>query len=194
MNKVSFSKTAVLLFAFFSVGNLFAQTENDKRNMINVYVAPGNHIIRGGGGTLPGIWAFSYGIIYLRQLSERRSLYTGFEYTHRLATSNDVGFVTIPVQFKRHFGNRFFLNHGLLFDINIYRQYKISIENGHAEMDTEKYDIKGRFGMGYGVGVGFEHTFDNGISLSLNPFFRLNGLFSDAYVHIGIGAGFGYKF
>ena len=197
MNKVFLFNAVVLLFAFFSVGNLFAQnetkTENAKKNMINVYVAPGYHII---GGPPPGPSAFGYGLTYSRQLSERLWLYTGIEQTNISGHSNE-GFITMPLQLKHYFRNWLYLNHGLLFDMNTYRYYKTSIVDGQLVVGNDEYDIKGRFGMGYGIGIGFEHGFKNGLSLSLNPFLGWHGLFVGndyGYISIGIMLGVGYRF
>ena len=192
-------KTAVLFFIFFLVGNLFAQseiqTEIDKKNQIKAYVAPGIHLL---GGPAEGILTLGYGFDFSRQLSKRLSLSTGIEQTFRLSGhSSDVSFITVPLLLKHHFNNHIYLNHGLLFDLNLYRKYFMSNENGQVMIDTRSYEIKGRFGLGYGLGIGFEHTFDNGIALSLNPFLGYHGLFVGkdyAYLSAGIRIGVGYKF
>jgi hypothetical protein len=176
-------KILSIIIVSFSVLSLSAQTEMDKKNMLKTYVAPGVHVI---GGSFPGPGTFSYGLIYSRQLSERRSLYTGIEHTLRNNDSSE-GFITVPVQIKHHFKNGVYLNHGLLLSLYNSRQYK---------MDGN-YDIKRRGLVGYGFGIGYEHVLNNGVILSLNPFLGWNGLFVGndyAYINAGISVGVGYKF
>jgi len=59
--------------------------------------------------------------------------------------------------------------------------------------------------LGVGLGIGFEHEFNSGIMLSLNPYARFNGIGKAAslqpdplehykYLQGGISLGVGYKF
>ena len=198
MNKVLLLKIAILLLAVFLTNSVSAQNNTSaERSMIQVYVAPGGHT--GGNSSLQGllpIHNLSFGMMYSRKLTERLSLFTGGEFTYN---NGMMQHITIPLQLKHHFRNRFYFNHGLLFGIDRFREFKPSYVNGEPVFGNENYDIKySFFGLGYGIGLGFEHRFDNGISLFANPFLRWNGVFtnrlSDTYIHTGIKLGVGYRF
>ena len=84
--------------------------------------------------------------------------------------------MTIPIQFKYSFGKVAYLNYGLF--LNTYDNFR-----GYL--------------IGYGLGIGFEHKFSNGIVLSLNPYVRYNGLPIPDYMGFlqsGVNLGAGYKF
>ena len=188
-------KIFFLLIACFSIVNLYSQTETDKKNTVDVYIAPGygNY---SGGGAVP----FNIGIDYSRRLTERWSLGGGLErmailshnkydistelvgdevvtrQTTRKGLFFDWEMTSIPIQLKYHFTKTVYLNFGPSLDIS----------NGFSETG---------FGLGLRAGVGFEHEFKNGILLSLNPYLKADfGSWDVNYFLIAVNLGVGYRF
>jgi hypothetical protein len=105
---------------------------------------------------------------------------------------------TIPFQMKYHFAKFFYVNGGLFFNI-------------FSKEAIRQHEVQHRhLLLGCGIGVGVEHEFSSGITLSLNPYFRWNGLeneeklrsffnplfmsYGAVYVQTGVSLGIGYKF
>jgi hypothetical protein len=203
----------LLTFCFF-LFHLNAQ--NDRKNQIGTHVAFGTGgygyfpAKKEGGGSHNTKYYYTIGLDYSRQLSKRLDLCSGFEYTYtdmtatsisageRLSTKGYLTMATIPVQFKYHFGKLVYLNGGLLLNIVAKEQMNSLWMTGKVEKDNVAMLL------GVGLGIGFEHEFTSGITLSLNPYARFNGiggmgLQSGPLVHYkylqgGVNLGVGYKF
>ena len=196
MMKYSMKKIVFFLVLCFSVVNLYCQTGTVKQNTIEIYIAPGIGYL-GGGGVAP----FGIGIDYSRRLTERWSLCGGLEQIARImgnknsiskeqvgdevtvnATSKsglafDWNITSIPIQLKYHFNNFIYINGGTSLDLY------------HDEpSDTI-------VGLGWRAGAGFEHEFNNGIMLSLNPYLKVNfGNGDSSYLQLAVNFGVGYSF
>jgi len=199
-------KGIFLLILCFSITNLYAQ--NEKKNMIGTYTAFGTGAYGRikpyeGGGSYNTKYYYTIGLDYSRTLSERWDLCSGLEYTYNDMTikpsftgvgqplSNvHLTLVTVPVQFKYHFGKLAYFNGGTFLNI--------------LAKDSDKYRPNVAMLLGIGFGIGFKHEFNSGIMLSLNPYTRFNGignlsLHSESikdykYLQGGVSFGVGYKF
>jgi hypothetical protein len=207
-------KRITLLFTLcFSIIHLSAQT--DKKNMI------GTHAAFGIGGYGP-VWLLgapsfktkyfcAFGLDYSKQLSKRWSFNSGLEYTYNEMTVTHHDFpeipphkanlqlATIPLQMKYYFGKVVYLNGGLLLNIVA----KERMNSLWVQDKIEKTNVA--MLLGVGLGIGFEHEFSSGITLSLNPYARLNGIGAGMslqsnsqkhykYLQSGVSFGVGYKF
>jgi len=176
----------------FSVENLYCRI--DKKNVIGANFALGDGLYTAtnldGAGNYNTKYYYSCGIDYSRMLSEHWDLCSGIGYTynHMLVQPTEDGrfptiksnlkLVTIPVQLKYRFGNFFFLNGGLFFNVS----------------STQSSDKRNML-MGCGLGLGYEYEFNSGILLTLNPFVRLNGIATNFhFLQYGLSLGIGYKF
>ena len=205
-------RIAFLLVLFSLVVNLYSQTEIDKKNTIGVHFTPGLYV---GAGPWTAA-AFGVGVDYLRKLSEHWSLCSGFE-QHALfhngsGIKSEISFIdkngqlvertlidksrldwaitTIPVQFK-YYGKRIYLNFGP--HVNIFNVFSTHHLGGARQVT-----------IGWEFGIGFEHELNNGITLSLNPKIKSNGIITRALdirfnndfdnMMLGIKLGVGYKF
>ncbi len=81
--------------------------------------------------------------------------------------------VTIPAQIKYHLGKFVYFNGGLF--VNVLAK---TSSGGMVTSRDWKWVYTNNVSMllGWGLGVGFEHEFDSGVVLSLNPYFRWNGI------------------
>jgi len=185
----------LLLFILgcFSVVTLYSQTEPIEKNTVTVYIAPGYDF--------DNYLSFGFGIDYSRKLTEHWSLSGGFE---RLAIINssksiiskeqvgdeviysvtdkkglyfDWRMTSIPVQLKYHFRKTIYIHFG-------------------PSLDLLTDEILGtKVGLGWRAGVGFEHEFSNGITLSLNPYFKADfGNTYTEYYQLVVNLGVGYRF
>ena len=117
----------------------------------------------------------------------------------RLSIKAHLTMTTIPVQLKYHFGKVVYLNGGLLFNV-------VATEKRNIIWAIEKEEkAPVALLLGVGLGIGFEHTFTSGLTLSLNPYARLNGIGKGMsleskplehykYLQGGLSFGVGYKF
>lgn len=193
-------KLIILLIVAFTV-NLYGQIETDKKNMVGVHIAP--NYWPGNNGFERSI---SFGLDYSRRLSSRWSIFGGIEEIgfisrnkikntswededgmhvsatskHRKILGFNAGIITIPVQLKFNFNNHVYLNTGPSLDVY------------HSKYNNEA-------GLGWRFGAGYEHAFNNGITLYLNPFLKWSSILIDfgneaSYVVFGTSLGIGYKF
>jgi len=190
-------KNTILLTLCFLAINLFAQ--NEKNNQIGTHFSlgvggMGHYRAKGGDGPYKPNYYYTIGLDYSRQLSKRWDICSGLEYTYNnMKVEGRMAYLhlaTIPVQFKYHMGKVVYVNGGLLFNV----LSKLKEETlAHSMFQTK--NIRMLFGVG--LGVGFEHEFKSGITLSLNPYVRWNGFGGElTYVLLQAGAslGVGYKF
>ena len=215
-------KRIILLFSLcLSIFHLHAQ--NDKKNLIGTHVAFGV----GGYGTVRVVGAPSYdakyyytiGLDYSRQLSKRWDFCSGFEYTYndltmtppstgveRPSWSANLRLVTVPIQFKYHFGKLVYLNGGTLLNISATERseaFGLGAEGWYPLNKEHKNGVALFFG--FGMGIGFEHEFNSGMMLFLNPYARFNGIGKGLslqkealehykYLQGGVSLGIGYRF
>ncbi|MDR0334193.1 MAG: outer membrane beta-barrel protein [Dysgonamonadaceae bacterium] len=118
---------------------------------------------------------FSFGFTYIRPISKRFDVEAGFEYSKYIYGVNipNPNFETlehsifeIPVTLRFNFFRYFFLNGGLLVDINgLYNS--IFSANDHYPTHSDLY------GIGAMLGVGVKYEFKNvPIDLFLNPYYK----------------------
>ena len=176
-------------------GNLYGQKYTDRENTIEAHIAPGVWAYKGFGYT------FSAGLDYSKRLTERWSLGTGFEQIALISNKEGkigswedkdgssgiiVGkklnwyLMTIPFQLK--------------FDL----QDHLYIHAGPS-MDIVHYNNKFAFGLGWRLGAGYEYDFDNGVSVSINPYIKWSGVFVESMNNAanfvaGISMKIGYSF
>jgi len=206
---------SVIAILFADIAN--AQTEPaDKKNRIGVHFAFG-----GGGYYAPDLFSsldyntkyyYSIGLDYLRVLKPNRwDFCTGIEYTdNQMMVTPDykdlywigqnsykshLTLVTIPAQIKYHLWKIFYLNGGVFFNL---------LSKECAEEYNYSDNIAMLLGCGLGIGVEYEIP-GSGLILSLNPYFRWNGIGrlgsfqSDQvkgydFLQGGANAGIAYKF
>lgn len=205
-------KIILLLTLCFLIVHLFAQS--DRKNLIETHIALG----AGGYGPVGLVGAPSYntkcyytiGLDYSRRLSKHWDFCSGFEYTYNSMTAKSITtgklltakahltMTTIPVQLKYHFGRFMYLNGGMLLNITAKEQM-----NNFWTLLDQKNNVA--LLLGVGLGIGFDYEFNSGITLSINPYARYNGigkavsLQSESlehykYIQGGVRLGIGYKF
>ena len=222
VNQLKKMKKNILLFIFcFSIVQLFAQ--NDTKNIIGTHGAFGfssyGPVGLKGAPSYSSKHYYTVGFDYSKQLSKRWDLCSGLEYTYNDMTMTPapmgeerpswnayLTLVTIPVQIKYHFGKVIYFNSGILLNVLASERseaYGYSTE-GWYPLDRENKHSVGLL-LGFGLGIGFEHEFDSGITLFLNPYARFNGIGKAAsfqseplehykYLQGGVSLGIGYKF
>jgi len=204
-------KSILLLTLCFTLVQLYAQS--DKKNLVGIHTALGTGfcgVPSSGAANYDVKYYFSTGLDYSRQLSKRWDFLSGLEYTHsRMVVSpefskeptssiENLTLVTIPVQFKYHFGKVVFLNGGMLLNVINRKKSETWVQSqGGVYKPTHNAGLL----FGCGFGVGFEHEMSTGIIISLNPYVRLNGFGgiiqrgADLFLlQGGISLGVGYKF
>jgi len=183
--KKYFKTTLLLLVLCLLVTNLHGQ--NEKKNMVGIHAALGTGVCgipSPGAGNYDVKYYISTGLDYAKQLSKRWDFLSGLEYTYsRMIVSpeysteprsriENLTLVTIPVQFKYHFGKIVYFNGGMFLNI-INRTKSETWVQSHAGVSKLTHNAGLLFGCG--LGVGFEHEMSNGILFYLNPYVRLNG-------------------
>ena len=118
--------------------------------------------------------SFTYGISYLKPLNKWLDIETGLEYlscpvekriiyigpTTGLFTSQraTLSMLSIPVTVRANFLKYFFVNAGLLLDIDV----------------SSNSIINSQTGLGSLLGFGMKYDFKNGISLFVNPYTKVH--------------------
>jgi hypothetical protein len=173
---------AVLLCIFFCTGLSFSQEtdnlNNDRAIGITFSSLGENEIIRfeelDGGASYDGDGFFSIGINYLQSINKWITLETGVEYAqhtvciypqtlpdiHVESRSVDMVLITFPISIRAYLSQYFFVNTGLLVDIDI---------TNESEMDSQS-------GIGGLLGIGANYDFDSGVSVFINPYLKLHSL------------------
>ena len=179
----------LLLSLSFVTHHIFAQ--NKKSNSIgshfdlglSYYAAIGMR-----GTSYDSKYYYIIGLDFTRLFSECWGLRSGLDFTCNYMIMNTnkatgqkssvdihLKMVTIPVHFLYYVNKFFFLNGGTSLNV-ILENTKISI--------------------GSSFGVGLEHTLKSGLTYSLNPYIRWNGIIVDQYQLLQMGANLriGYRF
>ena len=118
--------------------------------------------------------SFTYGISYLKPLNKWLDIETGMEYlscrvekriiyigpTTGLFTSQGatLSMLSLPVAVRANFLKYFFVNTGLLLDIDV----------------SSNSIINSQSGLGTLLGLGMKYDFKNGISLFVNPYTKVH--------------------
>jgi len=204
-------KKMLLLALCFFVTELYGQ--NEKKRMVGIHTALGTGfcgIPSPGAGNYDVKYYFSTGLDYSKQLSKRWDFLSGLEYTHsRMIVSpefsenptsriENITLVTIPAQFKYHFGKVVYFQGGMFLNVINRKKSETWVQSqGGVYKPTHNAGLL----FGCGFGVGFEHEISTGIIISLNPYVRLNGFGgviqkgADLFLlQGGVSLGVGYKF
>ncbi|MBK9108556.1 MAG: outer membrane beta-barrel protein [Saprospiraceae bacterium] len=141
---------------------------------------------------------FTLGLHYLHRLNPKLSIETGIEYSHhRIIVEPNVppnaddrpfaanfSLISIPITLQLNLSPFFFMNGGLILDMNTSFASDIDAQTG----------MGGMLGLGLGYGLPF------GISTFVNPYFKVHSLlpfFSDHHplrlLETGIRLGFMYR-
>ena len=118
--------------------------------------------------------SFTYGISYLKPLNKWLDIETGLEYlscpvekriiyigpTTGLFTSQraTLSMLSLPITVRANFLKYFFVNTGLLLDIDV----------------SSNSIINSQSGLGTLLGLGMKYDFKNGISLFVNPYTKVH--------------------
>ena len=215
-------KIILLLLFCLSISHLYAQ--NDKKNLIGTHIAFGTGeywwAVYHDGPSHNTNYYYTIGLNYSRQLSKRWTFGSGLEYTYNDMTvtpslfmgnerppwSANLTLITVPVQFKYRFGKVFYLNVGPILNILATERgeaFGFGAEGWYPLNKEYKNAVALLFGLG--MGIGFEHEFNSGITIFLNPYLRFNGggkgvsLQKEAleryqYGQCGVSLGVGYRF
>lgn len=173
---------AVLLCIFFCTGLSFSQVSNNSNNDRAIGITFSslgeNEVFRfeelDGSASYNGTGFFSLGINYLHQFNKWVTLETGLEHSqHNIliepelppdivgeSDEVDVLLLSIPLSIRARLSQYFFINTGLLLDIDI----------------SSSSDIDSQTGLGGLLGLGGNYTFRNGVSVFLNPYLKLHAL------------------
>jgi hypothetical protein len=183
MSNILKTKIKILLLAcmlLLCITGMYAQ--NNKKNLIGTHFALGTDKFYSpgaeGGGFFP-IYYYNTGLDYSRNLSRYWDFCTGFEFTRSnmvvkspdISSSNDnLKLVTIPIQMKFRFATFFYINGGLF--LNVLARTGSEWWIPPYKEQTNKVNLF----FGCGLGIGFERELKSGITFSLNPYVRWNGL------------------
>jgi hypothetical protein len=118
--------------------------------------------------------SFTYGISYLKPLNKWLDIETGLEYLScpvetksivgtingvtTLTRSGTLSMLSMPVAVRANFLKYFFVNAGLLLDIDV----------------SSNSIINSQTGLGSLLGLGMKYDFKNGISVFVNPYSKIH--------------------
>lgn len=180
---MNLNKTALfLLFILTFTFNSFSQenTSTKFKGQIGLTFSSfgDNDIIRFqqlvGSASYFGDKFYTFGINYVYQLNRLLDFETGIEYSKHsisvhpnLPPQMDVfpypaslSLINIPVGLRLNFLKYFFINGGLLFDIDI----------------SNSSPVNEQTGIGSSVGLGIEYDFNFGVSIFVNPYLKAHTL------------------
>ena len=204
-------KNILLIFCIFPfLLNAQNEGENNKKFLdgkIGVYFSSfgTNEVFQfgsvDGAGSYDSDHFFAIGVNYIHGLNNWLDLEAGLEYSkHNLisrpAFTGDPGdspvdmdfrLITIPITVKANFWKYCFANGGLLVDIDI--------------TESGDYNIDEQTGIGFVMGLGGQYNFKSGLSVYVNPYFKLHTLlpimpeqYHDRVLESGIRLGVTYSF
>ena len=159
---------SLMLFAFF------AQAQ-EKRKTIAVNYGFGAGAVGqgfsskkdgGGGSSQEGQSLNTIGISYWNEIAKQLYVETGFHYlVHQYTThshmppimifDNEIKLISIPLKIRYEAGRYIYFNSGFYVDLDISEDHPNSFNNFS--------------GVGFGVGMGLQHYFKNGIGIYTNP-------------------------
>jgi len=205
-----------------AVENIQLKEQKYKKNTIGTHAAFGSGwygpVGLCGAPSYKTKYYYSIGLDYSRMLTNRLDLCSGLEYTYNDMTetpaftgitsptwSADLKIITVPVQVKYHVSKLFYFNGGAFFNVFAKESSEVwallDYWNPTGKIQKNHVGIL----LGFGLGFGFEHEFNSGIVLSLNPYTRFNGIGRAVslrserleyykYLQGGVSLGVGYKF
>jgi len=171
-------RKSVCLFLFFICLTSFVSAQKGQLG-ITFSAFSNNDVVRFGSGYIDDSGtdagkSFTYGISYLKPLNKWLELETGLEYlscpvekriiyigpttglfTSQLAT---LSMLSIPVTVRAIFLKYFFVNAGVLLDIDV----------------SSNSIINSQTGLGSLLGLGMKYDFKNGISVFVNPYTKIH--------------------
>ena len=178
------SSLFILYFIFIASFSSNAQKNEDepRKGQIGITFSSfgDNDVVRSqeliGSASKSGDSFYTFGINYLYKLNNTFDVETGIEYSnHKIIVksmvfpdmdtysphySANLSLVNIPITLRVNFLKYFFLNGGLLF-----------------EMDAgTSSPIDGQTGLGSILGLGIKYDFKSGLSVFVNPYFKMHSL------------------
>jgi len=170
----------ILLLAFLCASFALQAQSSDRNSSIGItFSGLGQNRalhweIVDGAGSYSGRGYYSFGITYIRPLSNRFDLETGIEFINsmfrfsnaslgpdNLPRNTNFLLLEIPITARFNFWQHFFLNGGLLLGFDI-------TQNKHLDNQT---------GVGAMLGVGARYDFNNlPVGLFLNPYLKYRSL------------------
>lgn len=168
----------LIILTLFSLP-LFAQQNEIPKTRIGVlFSAPAaNQIFTfqslQGSASYNNKGTFGFGVSLENAISSKMVLETGINYAKHstfiepapqgiplVGRSESVKLISVPALVKLYWANYFFINGGLLIDIDV----------------SKSNDIDSQTGVGTLLGVGVKYDFKSGVSLQANPNLKLHGL------------------
>ena len=171
----------ILLLVFLCVSFALQAQSSDRNNSIGIIFSglgqnTALHWERvSGAGSYTGRGYYSFGITYIRPLSNRFDLEVGFEYSNlsyrrtpaftggepSIPFNVNLSLIEIPITARFNFWQHFFLNSGLLLGFDI----------------TQDRHLDNQTGVGAMLGVGARYDFNSlPIGLFLNPYLKYRPL------------------
>lgn len=143
-----------------------------------IYLEPIDEVTR-----YKGLNYYSIGLVYRYPIVDRLEIETGIEYAyHKLEIepelqqpyNKDMHLVAVPANINISFLRYLYVRGGIFINIPTNTIEKIDKQTG----------------IGGDFGIGFKYDFDFGISISINPFYRVNSLiplpFEDFYQRLKV--------
>ena len=178
-------KSALFIFCFIFIASLSSNAQNEdetRKGQIGFTFSSfgENDVFRShellGSASKSGDSFYTFGISYLYKLNNTFDVETGIEYSnHKIFVkpmvlpdmdayspnySANLSLVNIPVTLRVNFLKYFFINGGILF-----------------EMDASTSSpIDGQTGIGSILGLGIKYDFKSGLSAFINPYLKAHSL------------------
>ncbi|MDR2915627.1 MAG: hypothetical protein LBV74_12470 [Tannerella sp.] len=149
-----------------------------------------------GGASYNSQNYYAFALNYLRDINQRLEFETGLEYSkHKFiiepsipdleSKKSSLSLINIPLTVRVNFWKYVFVNGGILVDIDV----------------TKDSDVDRQTGLGVMMGVGGKYDLSSGLSVFVNPYFKIHSLLSFEMESIhyrlgnaGIRAGVTYAF
>ncbi len=180
-----------ILFVYVALLSLNAQEKStmDTKGKLGITFSSfgDNDVIRfnelEGAASYNSYHFYNFGISYIRSLSKKIELETGLEYAkHTFVVSPNLppetevqnykanfALISIPLTFRSNFAKYFFIHGGILLDID----------------NTLNSKIDSQTGIGTMLGLAIKYDFNFGVSVYVNPYFKIHSLlpFADGHYH-----------
>jgi len=139
-----------------------------------------NEVTRFGGSYLDDASytagkSITYGLTFIKPINNWLDMETGFEYLKGEASVSSIipgyfayshqgsaSLMNIPIGLRANFLKYCFVNGGIVFDIDV----------------SSNSPIQSQTGIGSLLGVGLKYDFSSGISIFVNPYFKMHALIS----------------
>ena len=170
----------ILSILMFKQIHLVAQEKSQNTPKIGItYTSLGaNEVFRftrlDGAGSFESKGFYAIGLNYIQPINHWLEFETGLEYTKQnfsilpnvpphadgSAREEELNLMNIPLTARANFLQYFFINGGLILDIDI----------------SKSSSLDNQTGIGTLLGVGAKYDFRNGMSVFINPYFRFHSL------------------